>query len=238
MRKLLTFLIALTAIVGGTVASQGQGVLLLVKPGGGGSPTWGNFTAAGNSSCGFPTTCNISSVTVASGFVVATVFAYVGGTTTISAVSICGTPMTLIDAGGPAGYDTVLAYGTVTGGSCTVAVTSSVALSVDWTSVALGTLSNLSSTTPGTSCNGVYPATPSPYPCTSGITVLASGFGIGGLAYNQTTTITSSNMTIDAQYNGTSDNQSVAIGHTTSSNTPSFGGAGFAQASVVAAPWR
>jgi hypothetical protein len=144
-----------------------------------------------------------------------------------------------IDAGGPATYDNAIAYGTVAGGSCTVAVTVGGGGSNRWNSVALGTLSNLSSTTPGTSCNGVYPGSfASPYPCTSGITVSSGGFGIGGMGYNQTVTITSSNMTIDAQYNGTTDGQSVAIGHTTTSNTPSFGGQGFAQASTVAAPWR
>jgi hypothetical protein len=87
--------------------------------------------------------------------------------------------------------------------------------------VALGTLSNLSSNTPGTDCTGTYASSQNaPYPCTSGITVSSGGFGIAGFGFVGAGTLTSSNLTIDNQ----NTSVSVGIGHTTTSNTPQFGG--------------
>ena len=133
-----------------------------------------------------------------------------------------------------------LFYGTVTGGaSCTVTVTSS-AGQFSTVGVALGLLSNLSSTTPGTGCTGIFaPGTGTTYNCSSGITVSSGGFGIAAVGYGSVTAMTSSNMTIDSQTSfGTGGGVgSVGIAHFTTSETPQFGPSGFNQALITSAPW-
>lgn len=198
-------------------------------------PTWDGFTSGGNDSCGFVTTCNISSVTVPVGFIVVGV--RVTNSSAVTAVSVCGTSLTLVAVGAPPTYDGGIAYGTTAGGTCTVAISGN-PTSVQRAAFALGRLSNLNSTTPGTACSASYAGinTGGTYACTGGLTVSADGFGITMIATNQATAITSSNATIDAQYNGTG--QSVAIAHTTTSNTPSFSTGNFYQVSVEGFPWR
>lgn len=211
---------------------------------GGAAPTWTAQTSVANPACGFLTTCSIGSVTVPTGFIVAG--AYVnnqgGAAGTITAVSVCGTGLTLqASTTGTAQVIAALFYGSVTGGTCTVQITYSQAGAIADAAVALGLLSNLSSTTPGTGCKGDYAGSQAaPYPCTAGITVASGGFGIGVFGYSNATTMTSANLTIDSQANaGTGANAtSFGIGNTTTSNTPQFGGVGFAQAAIVAAPWR
>lgn len=202
-----------------------------------GLPVWDSFTAGGNDACGFVTTCNINSVTVPAGFII--VAARITNDANLNAVSVCGTALTVQHTSGPTTYDVAIAYGTTSGGTCTVAITGD-PTSVQFAAFALGRLSNLNSTTPGTNCTGTYAGinTGGTYPCTTGITVSANGFGVAAVQTNQKVTITSSNMTIGAQYNGSTANQSVALAYATSSNTPSFTSTNFNQVGVIAAPWR
>lgn len=206
------------------------------------APTFDNFASAANSSCGFVTSCAVT-LTVASGF---NVFSVIinnngGGTTTITTLALsggCSGSLTLqaSTTGANSGEATALFYGTVTGGSCTVTATASLANTIGKAGVAVGKLSNLGSTTPGTGCTGAYtPAGGLTYPCTSGITVPAGGFGVAAIGYNNATTLTSSNLTIGSQANITG--LSVGIAYTTSSVTPTFGGIGFVHGAIVAAPW-
>jgi hypothetical protein len=202
------------------------------------SPTWTAQTAAGNNGCGFSTSCSVTGVPVTSGFIVAGVGGTndAAGASTVSALTVCGTSLTLISSPSVASGAELLGLfaGTVTGGSCTLTATASGAGAFNGMSVALGTLSNLTSTTPGTLCTGVYgPTQDSPYPCTTGsITVAAGGFGIA--VFGVSTPLTSTNLTVDA----TDPDGQVGIGHTTVSETPSFNGAKFVNAVIIAAPWR
>jgi hypothetical protein len=212
-----------------------------VIPSGGGSPTWTNQTTGINPSCGFATTCSITSVAVTSGVVVVAVAGVnnSAGASTVTSMTICGTSATLIASPSAASniFMTAIFYATgVTGGSCTVSATASGTGAWNEMGIALGTLNNLTSSTPGTDCTGVYTGTQAaPYPCTSGITVAAGGFGIVGMMIQGPgVTLTSSNVTIDAQEPTTA----IGIGHTTTSNTPQFGGFDNDYATIVAAPWR
>ena len=206
------------------------------------SPTWTNTTAAISSSCGFVTTCTITGVAVTTGYVVAGVMGSNSDlvSANFTAMSVCGTSLTLIDAtpGAANTWTTSLFGGTVTGGSCSVVVTSSGAYSISIIGIALGTLSNLNSTTPGTYCDGQYPAVQtSPYPCTSGITVSSGGFGIAVFGGNAPSSApTSSNLTVDSTSDAAAG--SVGIGHTTSSITPQFSAPNYYQEGIIAAPWR
>lgn len=233
MRSLITLLLTLwLAPAWAQVPMTGAG-----KGTPGALPVWDGFTAGGNDACGFVTTCNITSVTVPAGFII--VAARITNDANLNAISVCGTALTVQHVAGPPTYDTAIGYGTTAGGTCTVGITGD-ATSVQYAAFALGRLSNLSSTTPGTICTGSYAGvnTGGTYPCTSGITVAADGFGVAAFGINQKTTITSSNMTIGAQYNGSAAFQSVALAYAATSNTPSFSNNNFAQASVIAAPWR
>jgi hypothetical protein len=210
----------------------------------GGAPTWTAQTSGTNPACGFVTTCNITSVTVPTGFIVvgALVSNQSASTGTVSGISACGTSLTLAQTNSiPTGdWGVALFYGTVTGGTCTVAVTFSVARALQDAGIALGLLSNLSSTTPGTGCQVQYPGSQNaPYPCSGSITVNAGGFGICAFGYNNVATLTSSNLTIDSQStSGTGVNATtIGIRHTTVTETPAFGGTGFVQAGIACAPW-
>jgi hypothetical protein len=204
--------------------------------GGGSTPTWTGQTSA-PASCGFSTTCNFTSISVTSGYVVAGIFnnGDVSPSDTFTALNVCGINLTLISSINTGNSGTLLSMfgGTVTGGICTVSATSSTAGSLDTMGLTLGTLNNLTSTTPGTACTGGYAATQaSPYPCTSGITVPSSGFGIAVLV--GVADPTSTDLTIDSYDPMTG----IGIGHTTTSETPAFGGGDFNQAAIIAAPWR
>lgn len=198
-------------------------------------PTWDGFTSGGNDSCGFVTTCDITSVTVPAGFIV--VGARVTNSSGLTGVSVCGISLTTVAVGGPPNYNGAIAYGTTAGGTCTVSITGN-PTAVQRAAFALGRLSNLNSATPGTACSASYAGinTGGTYTCTGGLTVSADGFGITMISTNQPGAITSSNATIDAQYNGPL--QSIAIAHTTSSNTPSFSTTNYSQVSVEGFPWR
>jgi hypothetical protein len=139
-------------------------------------------------------------------------------------------------------WGVALFYGTVTGGTCTVTVTFSVPGSLQDAGVALGLLSNLSSTTPGTGCQAQFAPAPGqdqPYLCGSSITVNSGGFGICVFGYNSATALTSSNLTIDSQgTGGTGGNATtIGIGHTIVTETPQFGGVGFVSGGIACAPW-
>jgi hypothetical protein len=208
--------------------------------GGGANPTWTGTAAAVNQSCGFVTPCTIAGgMNVTTGFVVAIVGGNSGSNTSITAVNICGTSLSLVkDSGSGAATTQVGLYAaTVTGGvGCTVSITFST--TIDKIGVALGTLNNLNSTTPGTTCGAFYAASQnSPYLCTGGLTVLASGFGIAGIWTFSNAAVGSGNMTVDATASGAA-NISVGIGHATTSNTPSMTGLNFTTAGVVGASWR
>lgn len=211
---------------------------------GGGSPTWTGATAGVNSACGFMTSCNVTGgLNVTTGIVVAAAYVnnQAAGAGTAS-ITVCGTSLTMdvqpSIAGGAVGIS--MGHGSVSGGTgCTITVTLSAANSIENIGVALGTLNNLSSSTPGTACTGDYPVTQnSPYPCTTGLTVVAGGFGIVGFGENVTTSITSGNVTVDATaVSSTGTATGVAIGHTTTSNTPQFSSSNFANAHIVGEPF-
>ena len=223
-------------------------------PSGGSPPTWTGATSGSSILCGFSTTCAVTGLTVSSGYIVAAVGGSGQGaaTGTISAVAFSGcatASLTLIEDSGDdtSGWDSALYAGTVSGisGACTVTGTYSAAGAFQTFAIALGTLSNLNFTTPGTACKGGDAASQnSPFPCTTSITVASGGFGIVGFFQNQNSAITSDNTsvttTIDSQQNvGTAGTAtSLAIGHITTSGAPSMAGVNFAHAATVAAPWR
>jgi hypothetical protein len=225
----------------------GSGIFGQCKPsGGGGSPTW---TGTGSifTSCGFVSPCTTGSISITGGYVVVGVGGnnQSGSSANFSAVSACGTPLTAIQNPNSvsSSYMIALFAGTVSGGSCTLVITSSG--SPDGVSVALGTLNNLTSTTPGSSCNGVFDFSQAqPYPCSTAVTVSSGGFAIAAFGDgNAPATLSSTNMTIDSQINGGTGGSasSVAIAHSSvaGSLTPSFStGADFDIAGIAAAAWR
>lgn len=214
----------------------------------GGSPTWTGTGAIADGSCGFSTSCNVSTTaSVTSGVVVAIAGVNNQGTGAGSiGITICGTSFTMdvspSIASGALGA--AMGHGTVTGGTCTVTVTISGTGNIANAGIAYGTLNNLNSSTPGTSCSANYPANQaSPYPCPGGLTVSSGGFGIVGYFDNQTTVPTSpGTITVDKtaqNTGGTTTN--VAIGHVISTCTAAqceYAAAGFAQATVIGEPFR
>jgi len=238
LAKLLVLLCVLAIV---PIAAQGAaGILLLAKSAGG--PTFTNQLSAVNSSCGFAATCPVT-LTVATGF---NVFAISvnnqsAGSVTVSgaAVSGCSTA-TLTQAQTntipSSGVGVALFYGTVpTGGSCTVTVTVTVA-GIQAAGVAVGLLSNLSSTTPGTGCQAQSPAiATSIYSCGSSITVNAGGYGVCAIGYNSATTMTSTNLTIESQTPLALS--SIGIADTGVTETPVFSGSPNQQAGIACAPW-
>lgn len=224
MRKLLAALF-LIVLAFGVQARPGpdSNYNVAVSGGGGASPTWTGTGAVVNASCGFITTCPVSTTAaVTTGLVVAVVGVnnQSGSSGTITGVSVCGTSLTVdvanTIASGAAGA--AIAHGSVTGGTCTISVTFSVAGSIFLGAASWGTLSNLASSTPGTSCN-LAANQLSPYNCTGGLTVGAGGFGIVGYFDSLGTTPTASgaNLTVDAT--ATNANGSIAIGHATATST-------------------
>lgn len=216
-----------------------------VHSAGGGSPTIGGGAAWQNASCGFASSCNITTTgTVTTGTVVA--IAGVnnqGGSAGTLSISVCGTSLTMdvqptINSGA---YGAAMGHGTVTGGagSCTISITISAGGNIQNGAVALVTLNSLASSTPDTSCQAFYNVSQnSPFPCTGGLTVSGSGFGVVGYYDNQTTTpANGGSLTVDATAgNGTAPTQQVAIGHVTATCTAAqcqYTGTNFAQASVI-----
>lgn len=216
--------------------------------GGGGSPTWTGTGAFANGSCSFAPSCTITTTaTVTAGIVVAMAGVQNQGLSagTIS-ISICGTSLTMdvtpsITSGT---YGGAMGHGSVTGGTCTITLTVSGTANIASAGVAFGTLNNLSSSTPGTPCSEFYNVSQSsPYPCTGGLTVAASGFGIIGYFDNQTTVPTSpGNIIVDANaQNSGGSAANVSIGHVTANCTAAqceYAAASFAQASVIGEPFR
>lgn len=211
-------------------------------------PTFTNFASATNNSCGFVGSCQITaSLTVASGFNVfaAMVDQNAAGTTAITTLTLsggCSGSLTLQAATTSAsgnGDSVALFYGTVTGGSCTVTVADTSSNGISRAGVAVGLLSNLSSTTPGTGCTGVYqPNGGSTYPCSASITVASGGFGVAAIGFSNAGPLTSSNLTIGSQSNATSNSVGIAYTSAAGAITPTFGGVGFVNGAIVSAPWR
>lgn len=204
------------------------------------SPTWTGTTSGVNAACGFVTTCTITGVTVPAGFIIVGVGGPQGAVvaSSVSALTVCGTSLTLVSSPSVANNGTVVGefQGSTAGGTCSIVATAGTG---GWNTMvaALGLLSNLSSTTAGTGCVGYYAGTQNaPYPCSSSVTVSTGGFGISVIGSNSGSAMTSSNMTIDAQ--NTSANISLGIAHFTTTETPTFSGGNFAQANIVASPWR
>jgi hypothetical protein len=219
--------------------SQGLDLGIAKSVPSGGSPTWTNQTSGVNASCGFTTSCSVTGVTVPSGFIVVGVGGIneASGASTVSSLTACGTSLTLLASPSAPNGGFLLAefYGTVTGGSCTISATASGTNAWNTMGVALGELSNLTSTTPGTDCTGYYAASQNaPYPCTSSVTVASGGFAIAVFGYGASATLTSTNLTIDSQQSTVA----IGIGHAITTLTPTFGGGNFLQAAIVAAPWR
>ena len=247
-RKLLPFLIAAWIALGAcsTVSAQmGQmpNIAQLQPAPSGAGPTWTAQTSAVNNACGFVTSCSVTGVSVTSGLVVVAVGGnnQTAGSSNINAVTVCGTSLTAAQnpTSGANSDMIALFYGTVTGGSCTVTATASATGAFQAIGVALGTLSNLSSTSPGIGCNATFNNTQaSPYPCSSGIAVSSGGFAIAGFSSAAGETFTSSNLTIDSQTSASL--VSIAIGHSsaTGSMTPQYGAGNFDNVGIAAAPWR
>lgn len=218
--------------------------------GGGGSPTFSNTTSAAISggACNFVTTCTVSTtMAVTSGTVVAVAgISNSGGSSgTITSINICGTAIT------PDSSNTIpssssgvaIGHGTITGGTCTVTVTFSVAGAISAAGIALGTLANLSSTTPGTACGAQFAASnTTPYACTGGLTVSSGGFGISGFFQGSNTPAPSSGdavLTVDSTATAGS-NAAIGIGHTTASFTTNtiWAGQNFCNCGTIGEPFR
>lgn len=210
---------------------------------GGSTPTWTGADAAINNGCLFSAICSVLTQPVTTGTLV--VFAIVNnqGTADTPSMTACGTSLSNRVGTGtiPAGYTGVMFYGNVTGGTCTITVSFAGSGSFQDAGFSWGTLNNLTSMTPGTSCLGNYQITQnSPYPCTSSLTVASGGFGIVGFGQNQIATMTGGGgVTSDASATTSSgDTIGVAIGHMTASGTPQYTGGNFATAYIIGAPWR
>jgi hypothetical protein len=255
----IAFLCAALALFGGgadvprfkIVGAARAGSMTLLGVGsapnsGGGSPTW---TGTGSifASCGFVSPCTTGSISITGGYVVVGVGVnnQSGSSTNISAVTACGTSLTAIQnpSSPSSSFMIGLFGGTVSGGSCTIVVTT--AGSPDGMSVALGTLNNLTSTTPGGSCNGLFDFSQAqPYPCSTSITVSSGGFAIAAFGSGSGgEPLSSTNMTVDSQTFGGSGGSasSVAIAHSSAAGslTPSFlSGVDFDIAGIAAGAWR
>lgn len=258
MRSLVGACIA--AIVAGFLIGASQAQYQSFPPGvfsnkaaldpaaGGASPTWTGQAAAANGSCGFVTTCNATTTgTVTTGVVVAMAGVSNAGASsgTITGISVCGTALTVDVAPSIASnaYGAAIGHGSVTGGTCTVSVTFSVSGSIQNGGVAWGTLNNLNSSTPGSSCSAIYHVSQnSPYPCTGGLIVSSGGFGIVGYFDNGSTVTNGGSLTVDATANNSGGTgTAVAIGHVTASCTAAqcqYAAANFADASVIGEPFR
>jgi hypothetical protein len=246
MKRLGVALAFLALFIGSALAQFGG---MFPGPGtphttGGGSVTWTNTTSGINDACGFVTTCSITGLTVASGFnVVGVGGRQVGGTTDWTAVSLCGTSLTLIVSNGDVnGYPVDIWAGTVTGGTCTFSASGPTGTVFNLI-VGIGLLSNLSSTTATSTCllDSGSGAANQPYTCTSSLTVPSGGFGIG-FGYTNFSgtgcTLTWANMTADSSQ-GNVTNQCGGISHTTTTTiAPSFNSAGFTNSGVVGATWH
>jgi hypothetical protein len=246
MKKLLAVIGLCAALA---VPASAQLTITGVGGGSGGaaaSPTWTNFTTATNTSCGFGATCDFTSVVVPTGFIVvgALINNQGGSTVTISAMSLsagCSGSLTqaqtnsIISGGAGVG----LFYGTVTGGTCTVTVTTS-ASGIQTAGLGLGLLSNLSSTTPGVGCQAVHTVSNDvPYNCSGSVTVPAGGYDVCIFGYTNVTALTSSNLTIDSQATAgvSSTAVRVGIGNARTTLTPAYGGIGFVSGGIACAPW-
>lgn len=246
--RALVFALSLFPALAGAQLSGG---LIFPGPGtpasSGASPTWGNTAAAVNGTCSFVTTCTVSStMTVASGFVVAVAGINHGaaGTATITGIHVCGTALNVDSTTSAAvsNYVVAIGSGTVTGGTCTVTVTSSVTSDIQNAGIALGTLANLSSTTPGTACSASFTGAGStPFVCGSGLTVSAGGFGISGIFQNNAANLpaSSGNVTIDVTAtNSGGTNSSIGIGHQTVSGSTQIAAHSFCNCAIVGEPFR
>jgi len=216
---------------------------------GGGIPTFTAQTSGVNVSCGFVTTCSVTGLTVTSGFnIIGALFSNQSGSNaSVSGITLCGTALSLVsgsaaiaasgDYGGAA-----LFQGTVTGGTCTAAVTVSAASAIQNVGVALGLLSNLSSQIAGTACTVEFAGSAQgPYICGSSITIPTNGYGVCVFGFNAATTLTSTNLTISSQASGGSGVTLTAagIGYTQTTETPQFGSsATFQNGSMSCAPWH
>ena len=235
------------------IGKSGSGISFAPKAaasggGGGGAPIWGSFANAQQTNCSFATTCTTSaSLTVPSGFVVVGVIANNQSASTghVSAVAVntgCSGSLSSIDAvAAPTGTIAAAVYaGTLTGGTCTITITFSVAGSLQNMAVAVGLLSNLNSTTAGATCDGQSSGGANPYVCSGSLTVSSGGFGICAFGYNSTTALTSSNQTIDSTLTGGtgSSAQAIGLGHITATATPAFAGDNFVYAAIACGAWR
>lgn len=238
------FLVAWCHLAVAQVPMTGAG--LGAPASGGASPTFTGAVSTVNTGCGFATTCPVT-LTVTGGELV--VFAggtnNAGGASTISAVATSGTcgtvSLTAVETPSSPSLDWLegLYHGTVGSGSCTITFTASAAGAFNVLGAAAGTLGNLSSTTPGSHCNGTYFASQNaPYPCTASITIVGSGFAIAGFGGASITALTSSNITIDSQANAAAS--SVAIGHASGAGAiiPTFTTTNFLQAGITAGAWN
>lgn len=214
---------------------------------GGASPTWTGTTSSVNASCGFSNTCSLT-LTVSGGLLVVGAGGnnVSGASSNVSAISTTGAcgSVSLALATSPSVAATNamigLFYGIVSSGSCNLTATSSAPGGWYQMGVAVGTLNNLNSNTPGTPCNNNYNnGGVNPFVCSSPITVSSGGYGIAAFIDVGAFTLGSSNITIDSQ---TSTGPSIAIGHASAAGsiTPSFtsSGGNFGMDSIAAAPWR
>jgi hypothetical protein len=246
MRKLLTFFYALIGLLSALPAFAQMpmtGAGLGAPAAGGSPPVWTETAVGNNNACGFSNPCAVAGLTTNAGTVVVIVGGSNQGTAAITTgVQVCTTSLTKATDNGDTANNTSIWYGTlVSGGTCTVTVTGGSGTSFFSIGVGVGTLTNLTSTTPTSTCSGDYVASQnSPYPCTSSVTVPASGFAIIG-GYEDAVTslgVSGSTFTLDAQTNAST--VSAMIGHNSSAGsvTPSFTGGNFQHAGIVTATWH
>jgi hypothetical protein len=210
--------------------------------GGGGSPSFTAVNAAAKTGCGGGFTCS-DTVIVGAGFAVVAFQA--SGTTT--AVTLCGVSLfEVVNTG--ATNDTGMWTGTVPG--CSSANDLSVTTNSGFGNMAyaVGLITGLSgsysSGTPSDhNCVGNYPGTQSaPYPCTSSLTVNASGIAVGiGLAgsdFGSGVTACSPG-SCDIKVTPASGGYASGIWHwTTSGQTPNFTASNNVNAGMLAASWH
>lgn len=206
------------------------------------APTWTPTDIEENAACGFATTCT-QAVSVTAGFIVVGVAGYQGST--ISAVTACtSSPVSLSKAADTGAFNTnyvvTLWYGTVAcSGSQNIVATSASANSWFRMLVGVGTLANLTSTTPTTSCNGSSASVSGgALACSSAVTVPSAGFAIGFGMQTVAGAPNFTNMTNDksisiSTFGGVLGNSAVA-----GSLTPNMNGlTNTTNAGIVAATW-
>lgn len=230
-------LLAIPTILWAQVPMTGAG---LGAPSGGAAPTFTGTDAKYQSSAGFPTTYTFTGVNVTTGFVMVFAFGYMGGfSTDFSAVSVNGTSLTQATSLGNSTFPCGLWYGTVTGGSVSIVLTSGHVNSIQAVGFSIGTATGISGAPSSTSILNNVTGTGSNLTFASSVTIPSSGMAIAGVFAGTPTAISWVNMTNAPGGNLTSGSNQVNMAYKTLAGafTPTIGSANGPAYDGVCAAW-